>query len=89
MQQAKAAYAMYKLSKQQGAQAAADKAELDALMAELNAMQQSGNVARQQQIAQAILDKPVIKTTTTTTNQHGAMKVAAGGLIALKLLAFI
>lgn len=89
VQQAKAAYAMYKLSKQQGAQAAADKAELDALMAELNAMQQSGNVAHQQQIAQAILDKPVIKTTTTTTNQHGAMKVAAGGLIALKLLAFI
>lgn len=89
VQQAKAAYAMYKLSKQQGAQAAADKAELEALMAELNAMQQSGNVAHQQQIAQAILDKPVIKTTTTTTNQQGAMKVAAGGLIALKLLAFI
>lgn len=86
---AQAAYQAYQASKQQGAQAAALQAELNALMAELKAAQAANDMPKQQQIAQAMLDKPALKTIATTQAKDGALKVAAGGLIALKLLAFL
>lgn len=80
----------WKLSKKQGAEAAAVTAEINALMAQLNALKLKGNSpqiqAEQAKIAQTIVQKTQAA---QAAKPADTMKFVALGAVALKLVAFL
>lgn len=87
---AQKAYAGYQAAKKEGADMAAANAELAALNAELLAAQKANNVVRVQEVSQAIVTHPaVVASQPAKTTTHDKTKLAAFGLVALKLLTLV